>query len=244
MRYGGRVMRSLLVLSACGLLAACDQGEAPPPPALGPIAFAPEPEPVTPVPAGGDPAPAAGDPVDPAPAPGDPAPAGGDPADPDPSAGPAQAPAAAPCPEDGPSEGQFTADVTWSNVRSTQSCFFFSGPGGLGRDDHLGTSAQVELSAERATVDLGGARFAGRTGERVSVSRVSTHRFSGGRWRVTERIVGRWAPGNTRYENTPCTRAGGRTIRARYSYQECDTSHPEACPGHCTIEADVTLRLR
>jgi hypothetical protein len=153
---------------------------------------------------------------------------------------PAVAPAASPCP-DAPAAGARDVTVAWSDVRASQSCFFFSGPGALGRNDRLGGRARLDLRDGRAVLDFGGGvRFTGSAGERVTLARTSEHDFQG-TWRVTERITGTWQAGVERHLDTPCTEAP-RVAAAQYSYAECDTANPSSCPGPCTITATLTIR--
>ena len=122
--------------------------------------------------------------------------------------------------------------VRWATPARTRTCFFFSGPGDLGRDDHLGARAQLTWRGSRVTLDFGGPRFTGTVrGDAVTLERRSTHEF-GRPWQVTERIVGRLGD---------VTR-GGRTcrgLRAHYRYEECPVGGD--CPGDCTIDADLTV---
>lgn len=148
-----------------------------------------------------------------------------------------------PCPDDPTSATpHFDAVVTWSNVRSTAGCFFFSGPQDLGRDDHLGGRARFEATTEGATLAFGAARFTGASAPEIHLSRTTTHDF-GGAWRVTETLDGRWVtPAIQHHLDTPCTDAAPRTIEARYVYHEYEGQ--ASTPGHCTITADVTIRAR
>src|SRR5262245_34249121 len=43
--------------------------------------------------------------------------------------------------------GASTVLVGWGVVRSSPGCFFFSGPGDLGRDDHLGALASLAVGS-------------------------------------------------------------------------------------------------
>lgn len=129
--------------------------------------------------------------------------------------------------------GTFPVRVAWSAPTATRSCFFFSGPGELGRDDHLGATAQLEHRGSAMTLRFGALAFTGAVrADAVALERVSQHQF-GGAWTVTERITGTIADESR----------GGRTcrvIRARYAYEECDGRTP--CPGHCTIAAPLVIR--
>lgn len=121
--------------------------------------------------------------------------------------------------------------VRWASITRTQSCWFFSGPGDLGRDDHLGESAQWSRTGDRVTLRLGGAAFEGTiAGARVSLRRVSRHAEGAG-WIVTETIEGTL---DTVGESACATLVG------RYHYDECDSAGG-ACPGHCHIDSAITI---
>jgi hypothetical protein len=130
--------------------------------------------------------------------------------------------------------------VAWSSVRSTDGCFFFSGPGALGRDTPLGNTARFEGTASGASLAFGGARFEGPSTPDIRLARTSTHDF-GGPWRVTETIEGRWVtPQTAPHLDTPCTESPPQVIEATYVYHEYEGSSRTA--GHCTITANVTIR--
>jgi len=130
-------------------------------------------------------------------------------------------------------QGRAGVDAAWGRPTSTNSCFFFSGPYDLGRDDHLGGGARYERNGDRVVVRFGDLAFTGRvSGDRVELRRVSNHEF-GSTWTVTEVIDARFV------ESNGCT-----ILRGTYRYNECDTSRPQSCPGTCTISAPVTFTAR
>lgn len=126
--------------------------------------------------------------------------------------------------------------VRWASITRTQTCWFFSGPGDLGRDDHLGESAQWSRIGDRVSLRFDRAVFEGTiAGGRVSLRRVSRHAEGAG-WSVTETIEGTLAA-------TPGSSGGAdgcATLVGRYHYDECDTAGG-ACPGHCHIDAAITI---
>ena len=120
--------------------------------------------------------------------------------------------------------------VAWSGIQRNPGCFYFSGPGALGRDDQLGEQARwSETDEGEVLLDFGERiQFRGvRVGPRVFLSRRSAHDF-GNKWRIDEQLEGEII---------------GDTFEARYAYQECDTSGTEGCPGRCIIEARVTVTI-
>ena len=132
-------------------------------------------------------------------------------------------------------QGEQAVRVAWGPAESTSGCFFFSGPGELGRDDHLGSAGRLSWTGDRMALSFGSLRFdgSGRDGA-FTLTRRSEHSFGGG-WRVTERIQ------LTRSE----VRRGGQrcaTLRGRYTYQECQAGG--ACPGHCQITASLQVLAR
>jgi hypothetical protein len=116
--------------------------------------------------------------------------------------------------------------VAWQVTSSTPSCFFFSGPGNLGRQDHLGNAAQWAASGPSVSLSFaGGLTFVGtRSGPQISLSRRSTHTYSGS-WIVDETIVGSFT---------------GNTFVGTYSYAECEAGNARNCPTNCTIRAQVS----
>lgn len=121
--------------------------------------------------------------------------------------------------------------LAWSGITRTPRCWFFSGPGDLGRDDHLGDTAEFTRSGDRASLRFGPVLFEGTVlGDRVALRRVSDH-SSGARWRVTETIEGTIA------------RDGCARLLGRYHYDECDTS-TDSCPSQCHIDAAIAIEGR
>lgn len=119
--------------------------------------------------------------------------------------------------------------VRWSEVQTeTPGCFFFSGPGELGRDTQLGDGAAFAIGERRARLDFGsGAVFEGeRVGERIMLERSSTHDFDG-KWTVRETLTLDLAP------------AGGWV--GRYHYDEYPPG--ESSPGTCHIDASVLVGI-
>lgn len=119
--------------------------------------------------------------------------------------------------------------VAWDTPARTPGCFFFSGPGALGRDTHLGEWAGYRERDGAVTLDFGdGAVFTGRrSGDQVQLARRGTYRF-GGRWTTTERLTLRVVDGD---------------LRGAYHYDECSDG-AAACPGTCHIDAGVAVLLR
>lgn len=131
-----------------------------------------------------------------------------------------------------PTEPSMDMRASWSQIRSTSSCWFFSGPRNLGRDDHLGTSARWTRTGDRVELRFGNLSFTGTvSGNRVIVRRESTH-TSGSPWRVTETIQGSFTPP----DSDACA------LVARYHYDECERGTP--CPGHCHIDATIRFTAR
>ena len=121
--------------------------------------------------------------------------------------------------------------VDWGRSTTIASCFYFSGPGELGRDDHLGPRAAFLRSGDRIALSFGGLLFEGQVrGDRVTLERISEHDYDGP-WRVTETID---------------ATLGGRddclVLRGTYRYAECDTARPTNCPGPCSISTPMSVR--
>lgn len=113
-------------------------------------------------------------------------------------------------------------NVDWSDIQTTDGCFFFSGPLDIGRDDHLGSTAIVRTGHQRE-VSFGDNRFVGpATGD--AVLRSSVHSFNG-EWEVRERLQGSWT---------------GRSFAGTYRYEEQPESDAHA--GRCVITANVRIR--
>lgn len=137
-----------------------------------------------------------------------------------------QPPAPPPAPTAPSMPAQSTpVSVAWQVTSSTPGCFFFSGPGSLGRRDHLGSRAQWVASGSNASLTFaGGLTFVGaRSGPQVTLARRSTHNYSG-TWIVDETIVGSFQ---------------GNTFVGAYSYAECEAGNPRNCPTTCTIRAQL-----
>lgn len=120
--------------------------------------------------------------------------------------------------------------VRWSDVATvTSTCFFFSGPGELGRNTSLGEQATFAVGDHRARLGFGAdVVFDGpRAGDRITLSRVSTHDYDGGKWTVRETITLELAP------------AGGWA--GRYHYDEYEPG--AATPGTCHIDASVLVGM-
>ena len=125
----------------------------------------------------------------------------------------------APTPPDDPAKGIEVA-VTWTISDATSGCFFFSGPGRLGRDNALGSRACVTPGA-RPVVSFGSAVFRGSAS---GLRRRSTHQH-GGPWTVTEALDGGLS-GDGRFDG-------------EYRYSECQAG--AVCPGRCRIQATVAF---
>lgn len=109
--------------------------------------------------------------------------------------------------------------VEWSGVQATPGCFFFSGPGRLGRDDQLGSTACVDPAAGR--ISFGSAVFRGGAGR---LTRRSQHDHQGV-WHADEALAGALG-------------SDGR-FSGSYAYAEC--AQGGACPGTCRISAAVRM---
>lgn len=129
-------------------------------------------------------------------------------------------------------EGVQRVHVTWGRPAATQGCFFFSGPFDLGRDDQLGSHAEMTRGGAEVTLRFAMAIFEGRAaGDRLSLHRRSRHSFSG-TWIVDEYIEG----------ELTTVRRGGEScqgLRARYRYQEQQQGAESA--GQCTISATLEV---
>jgi len=128
--------------------------------------------------------------------------------------------------------GPQTVSVAWGRIYQSPGCFFFSGPGTLGRDDQLGTSATLTNTPQHIELRFGAAAFSGqRSGERFSLTRRSRHEFSGV-WVVDEFIDGRFE--QIRRGEQTC-----RGVRAHYRYRECSGDGP--CREGCTISGELSV---
>lgn len=120
--------------------------------------------------------------------------------------------------------------LRWSDIATvTSTCFFFSGPGELGRNAQLGETATLAIGDHRARLDFGvDVVFEGpREGDRLTLSRTSSHDYDGGKWTVRETITVDLAP------------AGGWT--GRYHYDEYEPG--ASAPGSCHIDASVLVGM-
>jgi hypothetical protein len=112
--------------------------------------------------------------------------------------------------------------ATWSNIRATDPCWYFSGP--AGRDTPLGAHVDVRVAGDHAWLRWGQASFEGTLGaSTIDVFRIATHSYQG-TWVVSERLRGR---------------VKEQGIHATYTYEECQEG--ATCPGECRITADVLL---
>lgn len=121
--------------------------------------------------------------------------------------------------------------VRWGAPQTTPGCFFFSGPGELGRDDHLGEAARlvasdrdVRLAFDTGPELAGGAPLGRSTPDVTVLGRASHHEF-GGRWTVRESLT--------------LTRVDEQTFRGTYHYDEI--APDSAVPGECHIDVAVVV---
>ncbi|MBX3157808.1 MAG: hypothetical protein KF773_17700 [Deltaproteobacteria bacterium] len=117
--------------------------------------------------------------------------------------------------------------MRWSNIAVLENCFYFLGPL-AGRDGHLGTQATLDGTGPVVRLTFGDTdAFAGvhEDDGRVRLVRRSTHEFRS-TWTVTETI--------------DVTLTGDGAPRGTYRYEECESGG--ACPGRCTITADLVTR--
>lgn len=122
-----------------------------------------------------------------------------------------------------PSDPAGSVRVAFREVVSSPGCFFFSGPGELGRDDQLGERADLSGARLRFSPTIEFARTT-ELGDGTSVwGREAVHEY-GGPWRSRETIT--------------LMRSGAGWV-GRYRYQEL--SPGATTPGTCTIEARVEL---
>lgn len=119
--------------------------------------------------------------------------------------------------------------VTWTNITSSPTCFFFSGPGLLGRNDHLGSEATWRDDGGNLTLDFGeNVLFRGtRAGANVTLLRRSSQDY-GSKWDIEEQISGT---------------ISGALLTASYEYHECNTTNPSECPSECEITAQLTITI-
>lgn len=124
-----------------------------------------------------------------------------------------------PTPPDDPTQAIEVA-VSWTVSEATPGCFFFSGPGRLGRSSTLGNRACVTPSPH-PIIAFGAAVFKGSA---RGIRRRSHHQH-GGAWTVDEELSGGLS-GDGRFEG-------------EYRYTECQKG--AACPGVCRIRATVSF---
>ncbi|HEY4122233.1 MAG TPA: hypothetical protein VGM56_30405 [Byssovorax sp.] len=130
-----------------------------------------------------------------------------------------------------PAEGPRVASVTWTAVKPTPpTCFFFSGPAPLGRDDPLGDVAAWEATpGGRALLAFhGGPTFRGSVeGARVDLRRRSRHEYNNGWWTAEEELRGD---------------LGAGALELDYTYEECQ-GDVTPCTGQCSLRAHVRVAL-
>src|SRR5262245_1520197 len=98
------------------------------------------------------------------------------------------APEPPPPPPSPAARGATSVQLQWSNVVTTDGCFFFSGPDG--RDDLLQGRAALERDGSKISLSVGSARFEGvYRGHKLDLVRVSPHEFDGN-WLALETIDG------------------------------------------------------
>lgn len=135
-----------------------------------------------------------------------------------------------------PEPGEFAtatgigATATWTAIRATPGCFFFAGPGELGRDDPYGDGAEIVVREGFLAIGFSEATFfEGPEREGSFLLRRTATYDHGGAWRVKESLEGVIVDG---------------AYAAIYRYEECDLARGddgEGCPGPCTIEAAVRI---
>lgn len=113
--------------------------------------------------------------------------------------------------------------VEWRVEQVTDGCFFFSGPGVLGRDEQLGHDALLtDTHRTVRSLSFGGEAFVGSmAGATLALSRQTVHEG----WTVIED-----------FELTP---APGLGFVGRYRYREIPPGG--RVPGPCTIAARLSL---
>ncbi len=142
-----------------------------------------------------------------------------------PSFSPSTSPEIACVPHGGQTPSRLTLMIDWVVTQQTASCFFFSGPLNVGRDTHLGATAQLSLFGAQVTLTFSDSiRFSGELVDgRLELSRHAAYSDSGETWKVTERIRGTLT---------------GNTLVATYTYNECPST-AATCPSHCAVSAVV-----
>ncbi|MCS6797852.1 MAG: hypothetical protein NZ898_04880 [Myxococcota bacterium] len=130
-------------------------------------------------------------------------------------------------------DGEHPVGLTWTQIQRAPTCWFFAGPGDIGRDDRYGNVGVLGRQGDRAWLDIGAYRFEGRI-ERdfITLSRTSVHDYEG-EWRVDETLTGRIPP------RGPC-----RPLSVRYTYTECAPPGQGDCPNHCRLSATLRVASR
>jgi hypothetical protein len=124
------------------------------------------------------------------------------------------------------------AQIEFTSVSSTSSCWFYSGPGDLGVEYQLGDEA---LLADPTRLLIGTSEFAATAAgfERV-LQCPDEYRFS-------EALEGTWTGDVGTHPSCAATPA---VFRGTYRYSECEVLPSRLCePTVCTITADVTITL-
>lgn len=125
--------------------------------------------------------------------------------------------------------------VLWGRVTTTKDCFTFSGPPASKARKELGGAVSLVLRDSAMVLSFGAARFVGTLlGDRARLTRRGRYQYRSS-WTTTEQITLQREPIDPR-DIHPRPR-----WRGRYSYEECDTSGREGCPGRCTTEAALQL---
>lgn len=115
--------------------------------------------------------------------------------------------------------------VEWSGVNATPGCFFFAGPGDHGRDEPLGSSAELTEEPDHVALSFGDAHFLGRAGTPLELQRITQHDYEG-KWEITQSMT------------LTSTSSGWQ---GTYQYQECQVDIQAPCPGNCSIQANLTI---
>lgn len=117
--------------------------------------------------------------------------------------------------------------MRWTNIQSTPGCFFFSGPGELGRDVSLGEQAEWVHDPAMLVLSFGDrVLFIGDSGRSPVVLMRHDTGVYGGKWQVVETLVGDLQQG---------------LFRGRYQYHECEEGECRRGFDRCEITADVVV---
>ena len=132
-----------------------------------------------------------------------------------------------------PSSGGGTGLASWREIESTPGCWFFSGPGALGRDHHLGHRAVVDNDDGHLVVSFGDAAFPGDVDAsgHVTLARDDDGKDGTESWRTHEEIDGTVV---------------GDTFVGRYDYAECKFDVDGACiknGSDCHISSALTINV-